>query len=242
MRNSEDDLVVSTESSICSLEVVVCAEQLSEVSVEVVLTYEILADSSTVSVTILAYVNLSVEVQLSKNHLNEALVATAVYVSTLSCEVIALDKLLTLILNPCEEVSTVDLLRTNSTYCIVLSCERYVTEHVDSVVVRQSTQCASLSDESALILELNACRVVVHLADELVAKAYLIENTVVHSNDKLVRCLPVHVVHVGQTSIVPAASSLISSQALEVEVSTEVLTETTVNTTNIGTTISTIRR
>ena len=221
---------------------VVSAEQLCEVCVEVVLAYEVLADCSTISVAILTNVYLCVEVQLCKNHLNEALVATAVNVSTLCCEVVTLEESLTLALDVLEEVSTVDLTRTCATYRVVLCRERHVTEHIDCVEVRQSTQCASLGDECLLVLELNTCGVSIYLTDKLVAETDLVENTVVHSNDKLVRCLPVHVVHIGQTSIVPAACSLVSSQALEVKVSTEVLTETTVNTTNIGTTVSTIRR
>ena len=225
MRNSEDNLVVSTESSICSTEVVVSAKQHRETVdhfinhlylvilailsalasfcilcsfsslcrnldcdrlLQIVLTYEVLADSCTLSVAILTYVNLSVEVQLSKNHLHEALVATAIYVCTFSSEIIALDQLLTLILNIIEQVSTADLVRKKVTYNVILSSERYVTEQVDSVVVRQSTKCASLGDESTLILELYTRRVLVHLTDKLVTKAHLVENTVVHSNDKLV--------------------------------------------------------
>ena len=235
MRNSEDNLLCAYSET-----VVVGSEQVSEVVVELVCANQILADSSAISVAVLANINLSIKVQLRKNHLNEALVAAAIYILTLSCKVVTLDKLLTLLLNPSEQISTADLAGTLSAYSVVLSSERHITEQIDSVVVRQSTQSTSLSNQSTLILELNACRVSLDLTDKLVAETYLIENTVVHSNDKLVRCLPVHIVHIGQTSIIPAASSLVSGQTLEVEVSTEVLTETTVNTIDIGATVSTI--
>ena len=101
------------------------------------------------------------------------------------------------------------------------------------MIVAQKAQGASFGNISLLQIVTSNIRSL-RLADELIAKANLVEDTVVHTQNELVGGIPSHIVHVKEVTVVPAAGDYVGGKILHVHEGTEVLAETIVNTADIG--------
>ena len=75
------------------------------------------------------------------------------------------------------------------------------------------------------------------LADELIAEANLVEDTVVHTQNELVGGIPSHIVNVKEVTVVPAAGHYVGGEVLHVHKGTHILTITTVHTADISTAV-----
>ena len=129
-------------------------------------------------------------------------------------------------------VGTGNLGRTFGTHAVFFRGERNVTEHVDGVIIAQKAQSAGFCN--IFVLERVSGNVrSVGLTDELIAQAHLVENTVVHTQNELVGCIPGQVVNVKEVTVVPAASHYISSKFLHVHDSPEILAITAVHTADV---------
>ena len=136
--NAEDDFMSNTQIFVVvgteHLEIVVAAlEFVTQIDYLLAVLGALLIVRST-------SIDASVQVKLSQNHVDQTL-ASAILLR------VSRQLLCTLfhILNqPLEEVGTIDLLRICTTHLRVLIDERYITKHVDSVQVAQTTQGTSL--------------------------------------------------------------------------------------------------
>ena len=224
--DAEDNLVACAQHL-----VVVGTEELPVVFSRLQLIAQVdylLAVLGTLLIVGCASIDSCIQIELGQNHIAQTL-AGAIFLricrQQISC-------LLHILREPVEELGTAHLLRCTTTHSRGLIGERYIAEQINGVEIAQTTDGTSLC--TILLHEGIVTASGINLTNHLITERNLIEYTAVASADENVTGCPLQSVKVSQCLVVPADDCFVGRQLLQVEQGAQILTETTVDTFNIG--------